>query len=106
MGSFRPASTWRVPGASVYKCCCVRSIRRLARRASANMLMPTTIAATAIRLMTAERARRCIGLVRLSQLDDHRVDVQPEPDERSEEHQVAHADHAAGEVLEPVDHRE
>ena len=58
--------------------------RTFASRASANMLMPMTIAAAAITPMT-EKARRRIGSVRLPLIDEHRGQEQPEPDERREE---------------------
>src|SRR6476646_2640415 len=82
----------------------VRSTRRFANRASAYMLMPITIAATAITPMTENQMRRRMVSVRLSLFDQHCVEEQPEADEGGEEDQVAQADHAAREVLEAVDH--
>src|SRR5262252_8764793 len=84
----------------------VRSTWRFARRASANMLMPMTMAATATTPMTENQIRRRIVSVRLPLFDDDRVEEQPEADEGDEEDQVAQAVHAAGEVLEAIDHRD
>src|ERR1700739_3051157 len=84
----------------------VRSTCRLARRASANMLMPMTMAATAMTPMMEGQIPRRIASIRLALIDEYGVQEQPEPDEGGEEDQVAQADHAAGEVLEPVDHRD
>src|SRR6476660_8137210 len=84
----------------------VRSTCRFASRASANMLMPMTMVATATTPMTENQIRRRIASVRLSLIDDDRVEEQPEADEGGKEDQVAQADHAAGEVLEAVDHRD
>src|SRR6478736_5218060 len=84
----------------------VRSTCRLASRASANMLMPITIAATAITPMMENQMRRRMVSVRLSLFDQHCVEEQPEADEGGEEHQVAQADYAAREVLETVYHRD
>src|SRR5277367_6277406 len=84
--------------------CCVRSTWTFARRASANMLMPMTMAATAMTPRMDDQKRRRMVSVRLPLIDDHRVQEQPEPDEGGEEDQVAQADDASGEVLEAVDH--
>src|SRR6516162_4199252 len=83
----------------------VRSTCRFASRASANMLMPMTIAATATTPTIENQMRRRMTSVRLPLFDDHGVEEQPEADEGGEKDQVAQADHAAGEVLEAVDHR-
>src|SRR3984957_14424681 len=85
---------------------CVRSTCWFASRASANMLMPMTMAATAMTPMMENQIRRRIASVRLPLFDDDGVEEQPEPDEGGEEDQIPQADHAAGEVLEPVDHRD
>src|SRR5579871_2029360 len=82
----------------------VRSTCTFASRASANMLRPMTIAATAITPMMEDQKRRRMS-VRLPLIDDNRVQEQPEPHERREEDQVAQADHAAGEILKTIDHR-
>src|SRR5215471_5383852 len=84
---------------------CVRSTWMFASLASANMLMPMTIAATATTPISENQMRRRMS-VGLPLFDDHGVHVQPEADEGDEEDQVAQADDAAGEVLEPVDHRD
>src|ERR1700722_14056597 len=84
----------------------VKSMCWLASRASANMLMPMTMAATAMTPMMENQIRRRIASVRLPLFDDDGVEEQPKPDEGGEEDQIAQADHAAGEVLEPVDHRD
>src|SRR3984957_17146734 len=84
----------------------VKSMCWLASRASANMLMPMTMAATAMTPMMENQIRRRIASVRLPLFDDDGVEEQPETDEGGEEDQIAQADHAAGEVLEPVDHRD
>src|SRR3978361_1116489 len=81
------------------------SARTPARRASANMLMPMTIAAAAMTPMT-EKARRRIGSIRLALIDEHRGQEQPEPDERREKHQIPQRDDAAGERLVAIDHGE
>src|ERR1700729_3430848 len=86
--------------------CCVRSTWMLARRASANMLMPMTLAGTAMTPRMDDQKRRRMVSVRLPLIDDHGVQEQPEPDEGGEEDEVAQADDAAGEVLEAVDHRD
>src|SRR5271157_4088382 len=78
-------------------------MRWFASRASANMLMPMTMAATARTPTTENQIRRCIGSVRLALFDDHRVQEQPEPDEGCEKYKVAQADDAAREILESVD---
>src|SRR6478609_5556987 len=84
----------------------VRSTCRLASRASANMLMPMTMAATAMTPMMENQIRRCMASVRLALVDEDGVQEQPEADEGGEEDHVAQADDATGEVLEPVDHRD
>src|ERR1700735_2952602 len=85
---------------------CVRSTCWFASRASANMLMPMTMAATAMTPMTENQMRLCIDSVRLALIDKDRVHEQPETDEGDEEDHVAQADDATGEILEPVDHRD
>src|ERR1700722_14521156 len=84
----------------------VRSTCRFASRASANMLMPIAIAATAITPMMENQMRRRMTSVRLSLFDDHGIEEQPEGNEGGEEDQVAQADHTAREVLKAVDHRD
>src|SRR5579872_1002589 len=81
---------------------CVRSTCTFASRASANILMPMTIAATAITPTSEVQKRRTS--IRLPLLDDHGIQEQPEADECREEDQVTQADDAACEILEPVDH--
>src|SRR5579872_6514645 len=85
---------------------CVRSTCWLANRASANILMPTTMAATAMMPMIDDQMRRAIDSVRLALIDEYGVQEQPEPDESDEENHITQADDAAGEVLEPIDHRD
>src|ERR1700744_5889900 len=83
---------------------CVRSTCTFASRASANMLMPMTIAATAI-TPTSELQKRRISVC-FPPLDDHGIQEEPKADECREEDQVAQADHTAGKVLKAVDHRD
>src|ERR1700722_18433814 len=83
----------------------VRSTRWLDSLAAANMLRPMTMAPTAMMPIMENQIRRRIASVRLPLFDDDRVEEQPEPDEGGEEDQIAQADYAAGEVLEPVNHR-
>src|SRR4051812_29899151 len=84
----------------------VRSMRRFASRASANRLMPMTMAATASTPMMENQVRRSMASVCLPLFDDDGVEEQPEADKGREEDEVAQADHAAGEVLEALDHRD
>src|SRR5579864_6863495 len=69
------------------------------------MLMPITIAATAITPMT-ENARRRMGSIRLALIDEHRGQEQPEPDERREKYEVPQRHDAAGKVLIALDDSE
>src|SRR5690348_528373 len=83
-------------------CPCVRSACTLARRESANMLMPMAIAAAASTPMMEKVSRR-IGSVRFPLIDENRVQEQEEADEGGEIDQVAQRDDATGEVGEAVD---
>src|SRR6185312_3006040 len=83
----------------------VRSTCTFASLASANILIPMTIAAAAMTPRMEKLSRR-IGSVRLPLVDKDGVQEQPEPDEGREEDHVAQGHDAAGEILEPVDHRD